>query len=156
MVRLPNPRPDGAGPNEALAWTRRGVLYCEGGALLVAHHGRSRVLVRGGVYSVRISGDGQHIVTERYDRASFRGSIWYGDADGTHQRRLWLGPRATTSSAPRFGYPIPDFHGRRLLVERTDQSAADPDSVVRWGVGSDPAHAPALDFLANADSYTWN
>jgi hypothetical protein len=156
VVRLPNPTVDGSRPNEALTWTRRGVLYCEGGALRVARHGRSRVLVRGGVSSVRISGDGRHIVTEHYNRTSFRGSIWYGEADGTHQRRLWLGPRTTTSTAARFGYPMPDFRGRHLLTERSDNPSDDLEGVVRWRVGSEPERAPVTDFLAHADAFTWN
>lgn len=156
VVGLPDPRLDSSMSNEALAWTRRGVLYCEGGSLRVVHHGRSRVLVRGGVYPVRISGDGRHIVTEHDNRVTFRDSIWYGDADGRHQRRLWLGPAATTSKAPRFGYPVLDFHGRQVLVERQDPASSPGDGVVRWRVGSNPDDAPPLGFLANADSYTWN
>jgi dipeptidyl aminopeptidase/acylaminoacyl peptidase len=153
MLRLPDPRIDDSGPNEALAWTRDGVLYCQAGSLRIAHHGRSRVLIRGDVFSVRISGDGRHIVTERDNPLTVRSSIWYGDADGTHQRRLWLGPRTTTSHAPLFGEPIPDFHGRHLLTTRQSSSS---DGVVGWRVGADPDRAPVLDFLSNAFGYAWN
>ncbi len=157
MLRLPSPRTGDSHLNEALAWTRDGIVYAEGGALRVAQHGRSRVLIRGGVYAARISGDGRHIVTERFDRTTLRASIWSGDADGTHQHRLWLGPRSTTSHRARYGYPVPDFHGRHLLATRqSDPSDPSADGVVPWRVGASPDRAHVLDFLADSFAYGWN
>jgi hypothetical protein len=156
VLRLPDPTTDESVPNVALAWTRLGILYCEGDALRLAHHGRSRLLLRG-AFSVRISGDGRHIVTERYNRSTYRASIWYGDADGTRQHRLWLGPGATTSHAPRYGYPVPDFHGRRLLVDGVpDPDDPSSEGIGSWGVDRDPDSARVLPFLSNAFAFAWN
>jgi hypothetical protein len=106
---------------------------------------------------VRISGDGRHIVTERYNRSTYRASIWYGDADGTRQRRLWLGPATTTSHAPRYGYPVPDYHGRRLLIDGVpDPAAPSSEGIGFWRVDRDPDSARVLPFLSHAFAFTWN
>jgi len=154
LLQLPPPRRDQGPINEALAWTSRGILYCDRGALRIARHGHSRVLFRH-AYSVHISGDGRHIVTEHFGRASLRQSIWYGDADGTHQRRLWRGPKASDSGVSLLE-PVPDFHGRDLLVNRSSDPSAADDGLVAWRVAGDPADAQLQAFLSHADAYTWN
>ena len=53
---------------EALAGTRDGILYSDYRNLRSAKAGESHLVMRR-VRSVRISGDGEHIVTERYQRS---------------------------------------------------------------------------------------
>jgi hypothetical protein len=154
LLELPPPGTDESPLNEALAWTRQGVLYCDRGALRVARHGHEHVLVRR-AYSVHISGDGRHIVTEHYNSASARSSIWYGDVDGTDQRRLWRSPHGPTAYA-LLRDPVPDFHGRRLLIERVSDPSSAGDGIAFWHLGADATDAPLMDFLSQAFAYTWN
>jgi hypothetical protein len=53
--------------NDALAWTRDGILYSDGRNLRAAKAGESRVVMRR-VRAVRVSGDGEHIDTHRNQR----------------------------------------------------------------------------------------
>ena len=68
--------------NPELAWTPKGILYSDGRDMRRAAGGSSHV-VMSHVWSLRMSGDGQHILTNRIKDG--KRSVWYSATDGTAQ-----------------------------------------------------------------------
>ena len=87
---LPQGRP---GTSEGpLVWTRHGITYVsDKHNLRIIRHGASHLVLRH-VLAVRISGNGQHIVTWRATGPGHPESIWYGDPDGPTSTAWPAGP----------------------------------------------------------------
>lgn len=142
--------------NDALAWTPDGILYTDYRRLWLAKAGESRLILRR-VSAVRISGDGQHIVTRRTHRDG-RQSVWIGDPDGTGQRMI-AGP-FDFGEDPWYGEVTPNFDATALLAWRdlpSKNGVADTSALVTWNTDADPATAAIPAMLdANDDIATWN
>ena len=98
--------------NDALAWTPAGILYSDGRNLRSAKAGESRLVMRR-VSSVRISGDGRHIVTVRHQREGAARAVWFGNPDGTDQRRV-IAP-FTPGEDTYYDAVTPNFDGTALV-----------------------------------------
>lgn len=164
-------RPDGAGlrrvlhlfntaddskfyANDALAWTSEGILYSDGDDLRVARRGESRVVLPR-VWTVRISGDGLHIVTTRFRRDRPR-SVWIGDPDGTDQRRLFFNEPGTGAW---YADVTPNYDGQLLsaIRESPDPSGeGDRYEVVTWGVDESPRSATVMNRTEDIYVFSWN
>ena len=153
VLTIPLPAPSSEeGP---LAWTRQGILYINAkNQLRAARRGASHLVLRH-VLAVRISGNGQHIVTWRgSQRAPGYQSIWYGDPDGTHQHRLARWPLTKGTPAPGAppGYfdATPSHDGTRILAER------DTGPVVWWKEALGPETASEIPVAGTNFPVTWN
>jgi len=141
---------DGPASNEALAWSRNGILYSDGQDLRIAQGGTSR-LVLPRATSVRISGDGRRIVTVRPVQGER--TLWVGRPDGSHQRQV--ATLTAPPSAPFYSSITPDHGGTHLLAFRLTNEPGDSGSVVIWTVGESPASAEVLSMHSVA-AVTWN
>ncbi|MCW2786545.1 MAG: WD40-like Beta Propeller Repeat [Marmoricola sp.] len=138
--------------NDALAWTRDGILYSDGKNLRSASAGRSHLVLRH-VASVRISGNGQHLVTER-DLGQGQ-SVWIGNADGTGQRRVLS--QGVGGQSPTYFDVVPSYDGSRLLADRMlPGSGQSIDDVVTWATEAGPQSATVVGFADPDTSVTWN
>jgi hypothetical protein len=107
------------------------------------------------VVSVRITGNGRHIVTTRY--LNERASIWFGDPDGTLQRRLLT--RSESGHGTSFDEVTPRYDGRQLLAYRTsptDDGGPDVSDVVTWKTSESPASAIVIERAGSNSTITWN
>ncbi len=138
--------------NDALAWTRDGVLYSDGKNLRAARRGRSRLVMRN-VFEVRISGDQQHIVVERGERG--RTSVWVAEPDGSAAERLFVNGRLGDGS--RYYDVTPSFDGTELLAQLfgTAQDGSD-NGLVRWRTSERPDTAVTIGPAGDVMSATWN
>jgi hypothetical protein len=141
--------------NDALAWTRNGILYSDGRNLRSVKAGESRLVLRR-VSSVRISGDGRHIVTTRYREDG--GAIWMGSPDGTDQHRIlsFGEPWADTT----YDNVTPNYDGSALLAYRStpegDDGQPGHDEVVTWPVADGPESATVIDVVDGNFTSSWN
>lgn len=152
ILQLPAPRSRDAVFIDGLAWTSDGVLYPDDHDLRIASHGTSRLLLRH-VTSVRISGDGRHIVT-MHDAHQGQ-SLWYGKADGTHQRRLYVEPDGGTGLT--LLDPVPNYDGSQILAWRSKPGPyGSVDDIVRWRVPDDVGAARVVSVADGNAWATWN
>ncbi|UMG92563.1 hypothetical protein [Nocardioides sp. TF02-7] len=138
--------------NDALGWTRAGIVYSDGRHLRSARKGRSRLVLRGAI-SVRISGDGRRIVTERW--LGGRRGWWIGDPAGTRQRRLPVSAAAGPRAAGYYDL-TPNHDGTALLAWRAAPGDDGGDAVVTWPVGGDPETDHVAAPFGYAPVATWN
>ena len=139
--------------NDALAWTRAGILYTDRRNLRSAKAGESRLVMRR-VSSVRISGDGRHIVTVRRQRGGGARAVWFGNPDGTDQRRV-IAP-FTPGEDPYYDVVTPNYDGTALLASRMPAGDDGEDAVVTWETGTDPAAATEVEVADGNYVVTWN
>lgn len=141
--------------NEALAWTRDGILYSDGRNLMSVKGGETRLILKR-VRSVRISGDGKHIVTERYQRGTDFRSVWMGNPDGTEQRQV-IDPFESYGDT-FWDVTTPNYDGSALLAERTPpgDDAGSSSEVVTWSSDAGQDTATVLDFVGGSYVITWN
>lgn len=138
--------------NEALAWTSDGILYSDGRDLRVARRAESHVVLPR-VLSVRISGDGLHVVTTRFRRDGSR-SVWMGDPDGTDQRRLF---RNEPGDGAWYKNVTPSHDGQSLSALRdTSDFEGEHYNVVTWNVHDGPGSAAVIDVTDDNYVFTWN
>lgn len=154
LLRLPAPRSNRSFINDALGWTRAGVLYSDGHRLRVASGGTSTVLLRR-VRSVRVSGNGRRMVLLRPTR---NGAWWWvGNVDGSGLRRV-----APFASADRdrtsYWTVTPGFGGGSVLAVRVrpDPSTGGSYDVVRWRVADGPSSATVVTAPGRDVVVTWN
>ncbi|HXH77683.1 hypothetical protein [Nocardioides sp.] len=147
--------------NDALAWTPDGILYSDGKDLRSVRPGRSARsrLVMPRVGSVRVSGDGQTVVVDRYRRG--RAETWIAAPDGTDARRILVHGDRAGPSTTTYDDIVPNYDGTQLLAWRSAPAPASGGEaearIVTWSAGGSPADATPLDFVHH-ESYvaTWN
>lgn len=156
VLRLPD-YVEGEQPltNDALAWTRDGILYSDGTNLRSAWAGHSRLVMRH-VRSVRVSGDQRSIVVGRY--LAGRGSIWIAAPDGTGARRLLVYGDPYESTA--YSDITPNYDGTEVLAWRRrplDETGHSDHALVTWSTSGRPNDATELGFSEDNDYVaTWN
>lgn len=139
--------------NDALAWTRDGILYSDDRNLRSVKRGESRLVLRH-VASVRISGDGQHIVTFHLRREG--GAYWMGSPDGTDQHRILA---FDYSEGPGYDNVIPSYDGTALVAYReTSEGDGQPPlrEVVTWDVADGPETATVVGVAGGNYVVSWN
>ena len=155
ILTLPSPKGDPGTSEGPLVWTRHGIMYVsDSHDLRIVRHGASRLVLRH-VFAVRISGNGQHIVTWRAIGPGHPESIWYGDPDGTRQHRMarWPWPNSGTAppgAAPGYYDATPNHDGSRILAER------DVGPVVWWKKAQSPKTASVIPVAGKNYPVTWN
>ncbi|HTW17613.1 MAG TPA: hypothetical protein VMF51_20965 [Nocardioides sp.] len=139
--------------NDALGWTRDGILYSDGTNLRSARAGHSKLVLRN-VRSVRITGDHRRIVIER--RRGERSSTWIAAADGGHARRLLSNGKPGVTTI--YHDVTPNRDGTELLAYRARPTADGPDDtdVIVWSVGRKVRSATELPVVAGNPTVTWN
>jgi hypothetical protein len=141
--------------NDALAWTRAGIMYSDGRNLRSVKAGESRLVLRR-VSSVHISGDGSCIVTSR--RRDDGGAVWIGKPDGTDQHRVVSFDEA--SGDPTYDDVTPSYDCSALLAYRStmdqDDGTLGQDDVVTWQVASGPETATVVDVVDGNFTSSWN
>lgn len=151
VMTIPQPSSE----DSPLAWTRQGILYVNAKyQLRVARQGASHLVLRH-VLAVRISGNGQHIVTWRGSlRAPGYQSIWYSDPDGSHRHRIarWPLTKGTPppGTPPGYFYATPNYDGSRILAER------DIGPFVSWREANGPDTASEIAVVGANYPATWN
>lgn len=150
------PSPDEHHPviiNDALGWTRDGILYSDGTNLHSARAGRSTIVMRN-VQSVRITGDHRRIVVER--RRGERSSTWIAAADGGHPRRLLGNGESGVTTA--YYDVTPNYDGTALLALRARPTPDGPDDtdVITWSVDRKVRSATELPVIDGNSTFTWN
>jgi hypothetical protein len=116
--------------------------------------GGSSHVVMSHVWSVRMSGDGKHILTTRAEDGMR--SVWYSATDGTTRVRLYGMNRARNVS---YWEPSLDFTGTRVLalrVTRRELGRPDVYDVVTWDVAVGPEAATSLTWLEGNPFPDWN
>ncbi|MBB6628227.1 PD40 domain-containing protein [Nocardioides sp. KIGAM211] len=170
MTSLYTIRPDGTGLrlvlrnsvsdhytiNNALAWTRDGILYSDGHDLRSAWAGSSHVVLRR-VGSVRISGDGRRLVTERWSQHG--PTVWMSRTDGSDARRI-LRVQAPAPNATIYSDVTPGYDASALLAARfriADESGGPGrDDVVTWATDEPAESNTVVDVARGAFAVTWN
>jgi hypothetical protein len=143
-------------PSNALAWTRRGILFVGHRGITLLRDGREQVVARGG-RRLAISGNGRWLFVTLWRPAGTGASLWRMRPDGSRRDRVVaeLGPN------PRMGYLsglAPDFAGRGLLMNASgpkDHYGA-PYVVSHPATRGPRATDPVLDFLGGAYTFAWN
>lgn len=137
--------------NDSLSWTRAGILYSDGRNLRSAKAGESELVLRR-VRSVRISGDGHHIITARW-RNQTR-SIWISAPNGTDKRRLFV--EGDPVHVPTFYDVTPNYDGSALLAYRMSGGDDGFDAIVTWPTNADPSTSTVVESIGYAPTATWN
>lgn len=137
--------------NDALAWTREGILYSDGRNLRLVKGGESTIILRR-VRSVRISGDGSRIVTERW-RDNSR-SVWIGAPDGSDQHRLFT--QGDPVHVETFYEVTPNYDASALLAYRMSGGDDGTDAIVTWLTETSPTTATVVEPIGYAPTATWN
>lgn len=135
--------------NEALVWTKAGVLYTHGWNMRLASGGESTLVMRR-VFSVRISGDNRHLIITR--GRGHRESVWISSTDGTSPRRLFV--QGELGVEPSFYEVTPNYDASRLLAYRMGGNGA--DNIVSWKTENNPTSASIVDAIGYASVATWN
>ena len=139
--------------NPELAWTPKGILYSDGRDMRRAAGGSSHV-VMSHVWSLRMSGDGQHILTNRIKDG--KRSVWYSATDGTARVRLYGMNKARDAN---YWGPSLNFAGTQVLALRvTRRELGKPDvyDVVTWDVAGPPEAATSLPWIEGNPFPDWN
>ncbi|WP_183098804.1 hypothetical protein [Nocardioides pelophilus] len=137
--------------NDSLPWTRAGILYSDGRNLRSAKAGESELVLRR-VRSVRITGDGHHIITARW-RNQTR-SIWISAPNGTGKRRLFI--EGDPVHVPTFYDVTPNYDGSALLAYRMSGGDDGSDAIVTWPTNADPSTSTVVESIGYAPTATWN
>lgn len=138
--------------NEALAWTPDGILYSTGRRLVSLSGGEEHLVMRR-VISVRISGDGHHIVTTRMAKDGSR-TVWVSAPDGSDRQRV-IGPYSSSLDGDTWwSEVVPNHDATRLLAWRDEGEGA--SAIVSWEVTAGSDTATELDFASAGSAATWN
>ncbi|WP_220454251.1 TolB family protein [Nocardioides immobilis] len=137
--------------NDALAWTTEGILFSNGHNLRMVKGGESTLVLRR-ARSVRISGDGSRIITERWRKNSR--SVWISAPDGSDQHRLFT--QGDPVRVATFYDVTPNHDASALLAYRMSGGDDGSDAIVTWLTEASPTTATVVEPIKYAPTATWN